>query len=472
MFKKSNQVPRLPFLLSTGADERIFIDEKELTYYGTPLVNTRPLLNRGSCTGNPACQEEVELINRLIHNLNNKADWIEYQEFMRTALKEHIDPEQADAFELFFAPSGTDLIFYPLIFARLMYPGYPLMNIMTCLEELGSGAKLAAQGKFFGSFNQFGKRVDKEEPVSPELKVETVYFRARSEGGEILDHQAEIIKLVEEHPEHRFVINLVYGSKSGIEDNLSLIDKIPSARVLWTVDLCQFRHRGAIISRLIEKGAMLMITGSKFYQAPPFCAAMLVPKFIVEGLRKIEDWSAASDFGKVFSKFDWPASLRPFLDFPEQLSGAGVLRWACALEEIKKFNTLPTGKVERVTHLWWNTMVSAIEACPHFELMPFQEKTSKTIISFRVKKDGRYLDHQELKKLYRSIVIDDYSATYPFENLVIGQPVAYTNSSFLRLAIGSKNVREMIEQKEVDFELDYAVLDIIRAKLNTFGTAG
>ena len=100
-----------------------------------------------------------------------------------------------------------------------------------------------------------------------------------------------------------------------------------------------------------------------------------------------------------------------------------------------------------------------------FELMSDQDKTNKSIISFRVKHGGEYLSHDELKSLYKRICLEGHRWMPKYELITIGQPVAYAAGSFLRLALGSFNVRKLID-RELDLRDDTQLLDTLRIILN------
>lgn len=454
-------------ILQTGADERIFADSNGRIKYGMSLVDSS-IVNRGSCTCNPAIEEDVILYNSLFERASSDNDWIEILDSRNNKLLNEIGLTSDSGISIFFAPSGTDLMYYSLMFSEIIWPERPILNLITCLEELGSGTKMAAQGKYYSEFNQFGERV----PIGEKLihaPIESVFFNARSPKGKILNNEATIAELVRKHPDFSIIINLVYGSKSGIEDNLSIIDHIQGDNLIWNVDMCQFRHSGDLIQKLLSKGSMVMITGSKFYQAPPFAAAILVPENLSKKLENINNWETARDFARVLSSYDIPNTFRarvPFLS--KQLNIAAALRWASTLSEIEKYNSIPTDETERVIELWNNHIVERIGSIDGFELMPDQAITNRTIVSFRLMKNDQYLNHEQLKTLHNSIVTQDYLKNYPFKSVFIGQPVAYTDRSFLRLAIGSKNIRSFVANGETQFALDDQILNIIKQALDQF----
>lgn len=454
-------------LLSTGADERIFLKDNGLNKYGLAPVES-DIVNRGSCTCNPATDEDLELLSDLLENNTQKEDWVENLEKRTQDLKDNIRLKNGVPFEIFYAASGTGLNYYPPLFGRLMYPDRPILNIITCLEELGSGTKEAAQGQYFNRYSQFGEELPQGDYIVGPDAMETYFFKARSEKGEILNNEDRIEALINNHPDHTIIVNLVYGSKSGIEDNLNLIEKFHADNVMWNVDMCQFRHSSKIINNLLSKNALVMITGSKFYQSPPFCAAMLMPEPLFSKIEQVENWDATRHFNRIFSKYDVPAPIRDKVKLNDKFNVPGALRWACAINEIKRYNEIPD-YISDPKILAWNRFVCGkMDESPYFELMPGQELTNNSIISFRMKYNGKYLNHQELKKLHKIIAFKDLSGEYPFRKLFIGQPVAYTNKSFLRMAIGSKNVRTFIDEGVEHFETDATALDIIETLLKEY----
>lgn len=455
-------------LLSQGADERIFTNKKGLTKYGTQLVHNKTI-NRGSCTSNVVTGENFEILKDIYNSITCEADWITQNEHIFKSIKNVINEPDQDNFELILAPSGTDLVYIPLILAKLINPQKKILNITTCIEELGSGTKLAAKGKYYANYNQFGEKTEKGASIIKENNIETYFCRARCEKGEIINNQDEIIEIVNKHPDHTIIINLVFGSKSGIEDNLELIDKIKGDNIFWNTDLCQFRHSKAIIKKLIEKNSTVMLTGSKFYQCPPFCAAILIPKDIFNKISENKNDKNISEFNTVFSSYDFPTSLRNELGLNKKINPARILKWSYTLEEIEKFNAIPKPIVQEKIDAWRTVVLTALEKHEEFTLMPFQEDTNKTIISFRVKYNNEYLNEQALRKLHYLTATKTYDNLGEKQSMVfIGQPVTYFNDkSFLRLAIGSKNIREFITNNEVNFELDKKIIDILTINLKT-----
>ena len=96
--------------------------------------------------------------------------------------------------------------------------------------------------------------------------------------------------------------------------------------------------------------------------------------------------------------------------------------------------------------------------------------TNKSIISFRVKfDDGRYLNHEELQNLYQSLLLTP-SLKLDNKKLQMGQPVRYGEKSFIRLAIGSVNIRSFI-QHGLDLNFERRILDTIESGLKNMQNA-
>ena len=453
--------------LSKGADERIFIDKTGLTKYGLPLYSS-DLIIRGSCTCNPASTSALKLMEKFRENSDSDKYWLQKQEETTQKLKKLINQEGEDEFEIFYAPSGTDLIYLPILMAKLIRPKATIHNIFSCIEELGSGTKFASECKFYSNTNQFGDSVPKAARLEPDTNIKSIFLNARTPEGKIKDPESAIKEFVKENPDSLKLINLVYGSKSGIEDNLSLIDRIKGPNIFYTIDLCQFRHSKEILNMLIKKNAILFITGSKFYQSPPFSGALLLPKQIYKRLEDLTDYSSIKDYGQIFSRYDFPKPLRNDIPLPDEVNKSRIFRWACALSEIEKFNKLSVAEVRNKISGWRKAVVSTMaEYGEYFELMPQQDLSNKTILSFRVIGEKGYLNHEELRSLYFKIVKSDYSADYSFSKISIGQPVAYGDKSFLRLAIGSKNIREFVLNEEKEFVIDKQIIKIIVNQLKS-----
>lgn len=445
--------------ITSGGDERIELIHNGLNKYHINPCDNKDVFNRGTCTCSVFTDEAHERVSYLFDGFQNGS--ISFEE-VRTEqvknLKRLLNNVDLN-YHIFFAPSGSDLCYYPLLFSKLISSDKPIMSLVTCPEELGSGSAMANQGLFFSEKNQLLPAVTKGTPVNPELTVEYKSFNARDQHGVILDHHEAIKDTIRQYKDEYTIIgNLVIGSKSGIEDNISIIEEC-SEDVLWVVDLCQLRTSRELLQKLLKLNCIVMITGSKFYQSPPFCGALLVSDTINEKLDRAEPktWG----FEKVYTKYDFPTELKALRNqFADYKNYGLLLRWECAIVEMNLLSEYKESAANLTISRWNQHITELLNASPYFDLMRDQEKTNSSIISFRVKVDGTYLSHDQLQTLHKAIVTEQSPLLPQYRKLIIGQPVAYGDNSFIRFAIGSHNVRQLLDS-EMDLSEDTALVQTI-----------
>lgn len=452
-------------IIAQGGDERIRILDNGLNKYFIHPGDYKGVFNRGSCTCNPLTEETYALAERTLQRFTDEG-FAAVRKEQEQELKDLINFGQEDRFEIFYAPSGSDLCYYPLLFSKLIDPSRPVHNILTCPEELGSGSLTASRGEYFFGISQFGEEVEKGNPIGADYPVSVSTYPARDTAGKIIDHRRALLQEIKEKRQDYTVIgNLVIGSKSGIYDNVNIIPDAPGD-TLWVIDMCQFRTARSLVHELIELNAMVMITGSKFYQAPPFCGALLVPKDIVERFQYFREEDIAP-FTRIFSRHDIPECLPELRKHFREYENQGlVLRWAAAIHEIKAMSSYKTYTVLSGISKWNEFVVNALQSFPdHFELMPDQDLTNKTIISFRMKDStGEFLDDDALREVYKLITLQEHEGFGEATRIIIGQPVKYTDRSFIRLALGASDLRHLFDT-DFDLKKDQLLVELIKASL-------
>lgn len=427
-----------------GVDERATIDPAtgRNKYHLNPL-DFDGLFNRGSCTNSTLTPFSAAVIHRFLRDL--KGPLAEVRGDHERRLKRLLNLPGQDRFEIFFGPSGSDLAYLPIAFSRLLHPGRPILNLLTCPEELGSGTLIAAEGKVFMSRNQFGEPMTPGALLDPASSATVMRFKARNEAGTIVDHRGEIRDTIAAHRDRAIIGSLVIGSKSGIEENVDFIEHV-GEDVLWVVDLCQFRNSKRLVNKLLDMNCMVMITGSKFYEAPPFCGAMLIPKPLVARLQA-RDGRDASMLRRVFSQADCPESLPGIRAQLRPQHSLGLLtRWEAALAEMEAFDGIPADQTRRLAAEWNALVTGELERSGSFELIPNQNLTNPTIVSFRVKAGAGYFDKGALDQLFRSLVLGKCQGLQGYDRVNIGQPVNYGERSFIRIAIGAHGIRALLQQ--------------------------
>ena len=406
--------------ITEGGDRRIeFLENLGTNKYFVNPKDFKGLLNRGSCTCSALNPETEEMLLGL-----DTEDVDGMFTSIRSRLRELLNFPGEDRFDVFLAPSGSDLTYYPILFAQLLHPDKEILSLVSCPEELGSGTIKAACGQYFMDKNQFGDEVKEGALLFDDGKIATKSFPARSENGEIFDHRKQISEFIPRVKDKALIGYLVVGSKSGIENDVKVVSD-NAKDVLWVVDLCQFRNRKIFINDLLDKGCTVMITGSKFYQSPPFCGALLVPKDISRKLERIEDIDF-EPYRNLFCQNDIPLNLPVLRSKFEKLSNLGLaLRWKCAIHEMTEFDVLPYELSGKLIRDWYNLTTGEIRSHDNLELMPSQEETNDSIISFRAKYAGSFLRPDEMKKLFELVVRQKHEGFKKFDRVFIGQPVLY-----------------------------------------------
>lgn len=430
-------------LLVSGCDERIALrPETDANQYHLNPSKYDGLLMRGSCTCGTLTPDGQRSADRFMMEYRSEEDanWIRHQTKRMQAL---FDGGLGDEFHIYYGPSGSDMMYWPLLMQSMLHPGQTITNIVSCPEELGSGSILAAEGKFYANTNQFGAQVPKGGLVTQNLLVDVQFLPAREASGHIADRKQAIRDIIAARPGQPIVGNLVFGSKSGITDDLDIIDEFREG-VMWVVDLCQFRTHRGLIHELLSKGVMLMVTGSKFYQAPPFCGALLVPKFWTE-LLVGQPAHHLQEYGKLFSAADAPPDLPQLRTIWPEYANVGLrLRWEIALDEMEAYLAIPQEETDALIRRWSRVVIGRLALSDRFGMMPDMERTNDSIVSFTVSAAGRELNYDELKLLFDRMVLGTHSGFKGYHRVFLGQPVRYGARSFIRLAIGSHSIRKLL----------------------------
>ena len=441
-------------LVISGGDERTVIQKNGYNkYFGNPLhIHNR--IHRGSCTCSSLTQATYnhcfKVFNRLIRG---EATFDSIRTRQIRFIKMMLGPEMGQKIEFIAAPSGSYLCYLPILFAKWLQPNKPIMNLVSCPEELGSGSNTAAAGKYFVGLNQFNEPIPKDEALNTDIKVKQLFYPARDENGHIYDNISKMREdLLKYHDSHFIIGSLVIGSKSGIRDNINIIREFPR-HALWVVDVCQLRVQAELIQELIDLGAVIMLTGSKFYEAPPFCGALLTPKTLINKLNsRVLDSSTLASFDKVFSHDDFPASLNIPNRILRSYQNIGLLlRWEAAVYEMTHYHKVRLEADEAV--IKWNTMVNNFmkENSQLFDPMPDQKLTNNSIISFRIKNKatGEHLTFDECTAVYKKLMQSKIEHNGILLQPSIGQPVKYPTGAFLRLALGSSDTRKLVDDNDM-----------------------
>jgi hypothetical protein len=235
---------------------------------------------------------------------------------------------------------------------------------------------------------------------------------------------------------------------------------------LGVVDACQGRFSLDELHSWLEQDSIVLFTGSKFYQAPPFCGALFIPKRIAEKLRNSPPPAPVEMYGRdsvggflsdkeVSQCFEhW----MPMLRGPEgNANNVGLaLRWEAGLEGIEKLANTPNAEQVKAVNKWATSVKQMVQDNPD-QLDAWC--VERSIVSIRLKKDdgSGWLSMSELRDVYRYMSKDVSSAVTQLSTeekealstrCFIGQPVDVADShAILRIALGSESLSNYLENQ-------------------------
>lgn len=439
-------------VLLTGNDERIDLIKGFTKHFINPSEVSEDI-NRGNCTCSGLSQTAEEVV--LESALKIKKHGFNYcWENVRSSISALFKGEN----DVFIAPSGSHLSYFPLLFNVLVNPGQKITSIVSCSNELGSGTEKAYQGDSFFESNQFGEKYNGEN-ISAD--VQSFHLKARDSFGKIVDNYKNIKELIERYNnDSKIVVNLSAGSKSGLKDDFSIIDEYPN--VTWVVDACQYRIEQEVLNDLVGKGVLVFITGSKFYEAPPYCGAMIVKQSIGSRMNMALNEKDKPFFNEVFSQNDFPVRINKLRSCFKEFNNEGLLyKWEISLYNINRLNNYASSQVSNaISH--WNAQVQ--EHIQHYKgflnLMPTQKSDCKSILSFTLFNSNQVqLTFNQLNDL-REFLAKDNCYQINDKNILIGQPVKYGNKAFIRIALGVNGVCDLLDGIE-DVVLEKQILNMI-----------
>ncbi|MEO0461972.1 MAG: hypothetical protein AAF127_02505 [Pseudomonadota bacterium] len=248
-----------------------------------------------------------------------------------------------------FAPSGTDLEYVALACVLGREEG-GVHNILLGADETGSGCIHSAHGRYFARQTALGIATTKGDevpgvgPVSlTDIPVRGATGAARS-SAEIAEAMAHEIARAAKEGRHALV-HCVHGSKTGLVlPSLAEIDALQArfgAAMTLVVDACQARITNEAIAAYLARGAIVLMTGSKFIGAPPFNGWALIPPVLADEARALP-----AGFANIFCRAQWSAGWAGREALPDLSNLSLTLRLNAALFELERFQALGMAQVE------------------------------------------------------------------------------------------------------------------------------
>ncbi|GCE80865.1 hypothetical protein [Komagataeibacter oboediens] len=373
-------------LMATGGDARLAVDPATgLNHYGCshrprPWAITFASSTASSLSERGFAGAETARLSLLAGALHGRG------EEAACALDTDIQADIAAHFGLVagegvvLAPSGTDCELYALALASLAPGGRPLSNIVLAPEETGSGVPLAAMGCHFANDTALGHGVTRGAPIAG-FPIDTLVMNVPMRDAEghvrpVADVDAETCRLTHEMRAagRHVLLHRLDLSKTGLlapglpalEQACAPMDGMGDGPDV-VVDACQARLDPMRVRDYLDRGWMVMVTGSKFFTGPPFCGALLLPVGVrrrLDGPRSVpvglEDYSY---------RHAWPRG-GAVAGLPAGHNIGLILRWCAALAEMAAFSRIPRATVHDRLRGFLSAVSARIMAEPALELLP------------------------------------------------------------------------------------------------------
>jgi hypothetical protein len=208
----------------------------------------------------------------------------------------------------------------------------------------------AAAGRHFSEQTALGRAVRNGKEISglPSGRIEARAIAIRDETGKPraeADVDADMVSCVEAElrNDRDVIVHVLDTSKTGLtgvtRGAARYAASLAPGRVWVVIDACQLRCSFDQLSADISDGFIVLITASKFFCAPPFAGAILLPAAIGEELAKAKFPTGLLDYT---AAQDWSRTLRNTSDiaFGAEMNLGLGLRWTAGLHNIEKYKAI------------------------------------------------------------------------------------------------------------------------------------
>jgi glutamate/tyrosine decarboxylase-like PLP-dependent enzyme len=457
-------------LLISGGDERLDLDDCGLNYTFTSPTPRPGQVVRSSCTSAPLTLDQQTRAQALLDELRDaklsfKACMDAVHDRMRKILA--VD----ESVSIISTPSGTDSEYIPLLIAKILAgAGSRVISVITGAGEIGTSSATAAAGRYFKSTTPIGSQVEKEEVLAGFEDVTVIEVRQRDPETGRPSPQTEVwtdhVKQSLKQPDALVLLHILESSKLGYRlEEMEKIDDLLSTyknRLLVVVDACQSRTDISRVRIFLKLGCMVMITGSKFEEGPPYSGAVIVPPQVIEHLSQSDFRNFPQDLANFITVHDVSGPLSMLESYlPSWMNWGLMLRWTLALDNWQAYRNIDEAVRNRLVREWARGLLLLLERYPCLAMLgggehqPGSVGDTNTIISIKLRSDGRELQMEELRKVYRwmaedmstslpdSVSLSDAEKAVLRSSFLMGQPVSLGRVAVLRIALGARLVIEM-----------------------------
>jgi hypothetical protein len=393
-------------------------------------------------------------------------------EAMRDELKNHLGLANAD---IVFSPSGTDSQLHALFLTRALL-GPALTTVIVAADQTGSGTAYTSRGCHFSAATAQGSPVQKSEPVAGLAhSVTSVALGLLDDNGDCrpqAETDARVLAAIETSIANgtSVLLQIMDSSKLGWRaPSDQCLDEIAARwpdRVQVVVDACQMRLGRPRLKQHLDRGYLVLVTGSKFFTGPPFSGALLVPESFSATIDAIGE--IAPGILEYSSRSDWPMKWQALRSrFPIRANFGQWLRWEAALEEIRAYHAVPDELRRIALTVFGEGVERIIASSPSLRLLPPQQRleddsldeelAQRTIFPFLLTHRSRVLPLEDCRRIYRALARDTSDsaaaelhgrdAEIAAQACLVGQPVALGQPgphpiAALRICAGARLVTE------------------------------
>jgi hypothetical protein len=449
-------------LLTTGGDDRSLILESGANKYH---IKPQPIQDshifRGSCTGNPPTRDGYEAAKRLYESELKGLDGEELESALRkvfqrqrSRLAKYLQLPQGS--EVILCPSGSDAEYLPIAIARAIQPGKKLANGVTQLNEIGAGTAPASRGKYFSKYAPFLGDHGDMDYLDGFQEIDGLLIDAREKDGGVIDASLKMKQFTKDQLAlgNFPIVHGVFGGKTGVRDEVMPGSLEGGNLSLGVVDACQGRFTLEELREWLDQDSLVLFTSSKFYQAPPFCGAVIVPASIADklsGALPPKEMLTKTGLQGFITDKELPPCLESWkehVQVPGQNNVGLALRWEAGLSAMEAILPIPDTDRVALTEEWANSVQEMVNGNDMLDVFCVE----RSIVSIRIRKQsGGWLNMSEARDLFRWMSLDispavaasgddDEKATLSTPAF-IGQPVNVSEShAIVRIALGVESL--------------------------------
>ena len=467
----------LDTLLVSGGDQRLALDPRErVNAYGCAPSPEPEIWNFASSTASTISQAGYDRAALAREELVHKSLFDEVEiafdrrcEDLRDELRGHF--QLSPRVDVVFSPSGSDSQLHALFLAHAVLGGPPV-SIVVGADQTGSGTAHTARGHHFSTMTASGVAVRKDAAIAG-LSGDSIavpLLDATSGLAMRTDADAEVMRAIEDSlaQGRRVLLHIMDSSKLGWRaPSAACLDEIARRwprKVQVVVDACQARLGRRRLRSYLDRGYMVLITGSKFFGGPAFSGALLVPKGLSRALDRIE--GIAPGFFDYAGRCDWPMMWTALRSRFERRPNFGQwLRWEAALAEIGNYYAVPGAFRAKAVAELAAGIGSMIALSPSLRAVPAafdeagvddEEFARPTIFPFTLLRNGKPVSIADTSAVHRALardMNDDIVGSaadrqVAAQRCLVGQPVRLDQpggvpQAALRLCIGARLVTDV-----------------------------